>query len=183
MTTIVVVVIDIYLYSYYYLNSHAEMIYGSLPSGPAASCATVVVVSRGRSWLNLHKNRTRPFRFARFPFRALGYGPVCPRRCAVPVPAPFVPFPGVPEPFLALRSLEGPRLPVSPGRRPFGRHMGASLGPVFPGPIRPGRAARRLLGICRRCTLPGPPSGMAFQRLFSGFPSPLATAGGVFCSP
>ena len=33
-----------------------------------------------RSWLTLHKNGPRPFRFARSLFRALGYGPVCPRR-------------------------------------------------------------------------------------------------------
>ena len=46
MTTIVVVVIDIYLYDYNYFNSHSEMAHGPLPSGPAVSCATVVVVSR-----------------------------------------------------------------------------------------------------------------------------------------
>ena len=99
MTTIVVVVIDIYLYDYYYLTDYSELPYG-------------------------------PFRFARFPFRALGYGPVCPRRRAVPVPAPFVPFPGAPELFLAIRSLEGPRLPASPVRRPFGRRLGKCNGPA-----------------------------------------------------
>ena len=45
VTTIVVVVIDIYLY-YYYLTSHSEMVHGPLLSGPAASCATVVLASR-----------------------------------------------------------------------------------------------------------------------------------------
>ena len=42
VTTIVVVVIDIYLYDYYYhLCGHSEMAHGPLPSGPAASCATL----------------------------------------------------------------------------------------------------------------------------------------------
>ena len=53
VTTIVVVVIDIYLYDYYYLNGHSEMSYGPLLSGPAASRATVAVASRARGpgWL------------------------------------------------------------------------------------------------------------------------------------
>ena len=69
-----------------------------------------------RSWLTLHKNGGLPFRLpvCPFPIPPAGLWP------GLPTP-PFVPFPGVPEPFLALRSLEGPRLPVSPGRRPFGR--------------------------------------------------------------
>ena len=46
VTTIVVVVIDIYLYDYYYLTCHSELPHGPLPSGPAASCITVVVASR-----------------------------------------------------------------------------------------------------------------------------------------
>ena len=47
MTTIVVVVvIDIYLYDYYYLTGHSEVSHGPLLSGPATSCATVVVASR-----------------------------------------------------------------------------------------------------------------------------------------
>ena len=46
VTTIVVVVIDIYLYDYYYLTGHSEMAHGPLPSGPAASCATAAVASR-----------------------------------------------------------------------------------------------------------------------------------------
>ena len=40
MTTIVVVVIEIYLYNYYYLNDHSEVSYSPLLSRPAASCAT-----------------------------------------------------------------------------------------------------------------------------------------------
>ena len=85
VTTIVVVVIDIYLY-YYSFNGHSEMIDGPLPC--------------------------------------------CQSKRAWPVPAPFVPFPGAPEPFLAVLSLEGPRLPVSPGRRPFGRCLGKCNGPA-----------------------------------------------------
>ena len=45
VTTIVVVVIDIYLYDYYF-NGYSEMVHGSLLSGQAASCATVVLASR-----------------------------------------------------------------------------------------------------------------------------------------
>ena len=92
VTTIVVVVIDIYLYNYYYLNGHSEMVHGPLPSAPAASCATVVVASRARGpgWL-CTRIGARPFRFARFPFRALGAGlwpglpapPCCPGSGAV----------------------------------------------------------------------------------------------------
>ena len=44
--TIVVVVIDIYLYDYYYFNGYSEMVHGPLLSGPAASCAAVVLASR-----------------------------------------------------------------------------------------------------------------------------------------
>ena len=73
-TIVVVVIIDIYIYNYYYLKGHSEIVHGPLPSGPAASCAAVALASRGRSWLALHKNRARPFRFARLPFRALGFG-------------------------------------------------------------------------------------------------------------
>ena len=139
------------------------MVHGPLPSGPAAS--TVVLASRARArpgWL-CTKIGARPFRFARFPFRALGHGPVCPRRRAVPVPAPFVPFPGTPEPFLAVLSLEGPRLPVSPGRRPFGRRLGKCNGPadgwrnrtVLPCQHRGGAGAAR-----RKMTTIGWRSGM-----------------------
>ena len=58
MTTIVVVVvIDIYLYDYYYLTGHSELPHGPLPSGPAASCITVVLPSRERSWLTGREKR------------------------------------------------------------------------------------------------------------------------------
>ena len=117
MTTIVVVVIDIYLYDYYYhLCGHSEMVHGPLPSGPAASCATAVVASREEVMADFAQKGSLPFRLpvCPFPIPRAGLWP------GVPTP-PFVPFPGVPESFLALRSLEGPRLPVSRGRHPFGR--------------------------------------------------------------
>ena len=45
-TIVVVVVIDIYLYDYYYLTGYSEVSYGLLLSGPAASCATAVLAFR-----------------------------------------------------------------------------------------------------------------------------------------
>ena len=115
VTTIVVVVIDIYLYDYYYdLCGHSEIPHGPLPSGPAASCATAVVASREEILADFAQKWAPALPVCPFPVPRAGLWP------GVPTP-PFVPFPGVPEPFLALRSLEGPRLPVSPGRRPFGR--------------------------------------------------------------
>ena len=46
VTTIVVVVVDIYLYDYNYLTGHYQMAHGPLLSGPAASCAAVALASR-----------------------------------------------------------------------------------------------------------------------------------------
>ena len=46
VTTIVVVVIDIYLYDYYYRNSHTEVSYGLLPARAVRYCTTVLSASR-----------------------------------------------------------------------------------------------------------------------------------------
>ena len=62
VTTIVVVVIDIYLYDYYYLNGHSDMIDGPLLSGPAPSCATMVLMFREEVLADWHAEMAESIR-------------------------------------------------------------------------------------------------------------------------